>query len=90
LIDVEDEAGQDPKLIAVPIHEVDPRWDEYKCISDIPKHIQEELSVFFKEYKKLESHKYDKVIVYGFKDKDDAYNTVNKAIERFHENHTQK
>jgi inorganic pyrophosphatase len=90
LIDVEDEAWQDPKLIAVPIHEIDPRWDEYKCIWDIPKHIQEELAVFFKEYKRLEARKYEKVIVYWFKDKNDAYEKIDKWIIRFHKEHWEK
>jgi len=87
LIDVEDEAWQDPKLIAVPIHEIDPRRDEYQWIKDIPKHIQEELSVFFKEYKKLETKKYEQVIVYWFGTKLEAYEKVDKWIVRFNEKH---
>ncbi|OQY38611.1 MAG: hypothetical protein B6229_05535 [Spirochaetaceae bacterium 4572_7] len=78
MIDVEDEAGQDPKLIAVPIHDIDPRRDEYKCIKDIPKHTQNELAVFFKEYKKLETKKYEQTIVYGFKDRKTAYEKIDK------------
>lgn len=85
LIDVVDEKWQDPKLIAVPIHEIDPRWDEYQWINDIPKHIKDELSVFFKEYKRLETRKYEQTVVHGFGTKGEAYECVDKAIKRYQE-----
>lgn len=87
VIDVVDEKWQDPKLIAVPTHDIDPRWDEYQGINDIPKHIKEELSVFFKEYKKLETKKYEHTIVHGFETKWQAYEYVDKAIIRYNEKH---
>ncbi|MCK9467389.1 MAG: inorganic diphosphatase [Candidatus Absconditabacterales bacterium] len=83
VLDVVDEKGQDPKLIAVPIHKIDPRWDEYQGINDIPKHIKEELGIFFKEYKKLETKKYEHTVVHGFGTKGEAYEYVDKAIIRY-------
>ena len=56
-----DDAGEDPKIIAVPISEVDPRWDEVHHIDDLGKHMKEEMFMFFKEIKHLEHAKYDKV-----------------------------
>lgn len=90
VIDVVDEKWQDPKLIAVPTHEIDPRWDEYQWINDIPKHIKEELGVFFKEYKKLETRKYEHTVVHGFETKWQAYEYVDKAIIRYKEKHWEK
>jgi len=87
VIDVVDEKWQDPKLIAVPTHDIDPRWDEYQGINDIPKHIKEELGVFFKEYKKLETKKYENTVIHWFGTKWEAYEYVDKGIKRFKEKH---
>ena len=38
-----DDAGDDPKIIAVPISKVDPRRDEVKTIEDLGAHKKEEL-----------------------------------------------
>ncbi len=87
VIDTEDEKGYDPKLIAVPISEIDPRWDEYISIRDIPNHTQSELKLFFKEYKKLEHSKYNQITIKGFGSKEDAYAIIDKAIARYQEKH---
>lgn len=89
VIEVEDEKWQDPKLIAVPKHEIDPRWDEYQGINDIPKHIKEELGIFFKEYKKLETQKYEHTVVHGFGTKWEAYEYIDKGVKRYQEKHGQ-
>ncbi|MBP7007869.1 inorganic diphosphatase [Patescibacteria group bacterium] len=49
------------KLVCVPIDKIDPRRSHVQSINDLNPHLQEELLVFFKEYKKLEKGKYDKV-----------------------------
>ncbi len=63
-----DQDGEDYKVIAVPVSKLDPRRDEVQTIDDLPKHVQEEISIYFKEYKRLEKEKYDKIEIGGFID----------------------
>ncbi|PID34787.1 MAG: inorganic diphosphatase [candidate division SR1 bacterium] len=88
VIDTEDEKGHDPKLIAVPISDIDPRWDEYISVKDIPNHTQNELKLFFKEYKKLEKEKYEQITIKGFGTREEAYSIIEKAQKRYIEKHT--
>jgi len=59
ILTMEDEKGEDDKIIAVPTH--DPRFDEIKDISTVAQHIRAEIADFFVSYKKLEPHKWVKV-----------------------------
>lgn len=87
LIDTEDEKWFDPKLIAVPITEIDPRWEEYMSINDMSNHTQRELKLFFKEYKKLEKEKYEQITIKWFGTREEAYEIIKKAQARFQEKH---
>lgn len=87
VIDTQDEAGLDPKLIAVPITETDPRWDEYISVKDIPNHIQNELKLFFKEYKKLEKEKYEQITIKWFGTREEAYKIIEEAQKRYNDKH---
>jgi inorganic pyrophosphatase len=81
MIQTADQDGQDMKLICVPTDKIDPRWSHIKSIEDLNPHTQEELLAFFKEYKKLEKGKYDKVEIGWFKSIDEAHNLIDQAIE---------
>jgi inorganic pyrophosphatase len=59
LIVMEDEAGLDDKVVAVPIK--DPRFAKIKDISDIPEHTRKEIQEFFETYKRLEPNKWVKL-----------------------------
>jgi inorganic pyrophosphatase len=61
-----DNAGDDPKIIAVPIDDVDPRFSEIHHIDDLGHHMKEELLLLFQEIKILEHDKYEKIEVKGF------------------------
>ena len=65
LIRTSDQDGPDDKVIAVPVSKVDPRFDEIQSIEDLPVHVREEFLLYFKEYKKLEKAKYDKIVIEG-------------------------
>ncbi len=52
-----DREERDEKVIAIPFG--DPQYNEYKNISDLPKHIFEELMHFLTVYKQLENKKVD-------------------------------
>ena len=80
-----DDAGDDPKIIAVPISKVDPRRDEVKTIEDLGAHKKEELEIFFKEIKRLEHKKYDKIQIKGFGDLNDVAEELTTSIKRYQE-----
>jgi inorganic pyrophosphatase len=82
-IDTADEKGVDLKVIAVPTEKVDPRFAEIQSYTDLPKHVQEELLLHFKEIKKLEKAKYDKVVINGWKDKEATMVEIKRAISNY-------
>ena len=81
MIHTADQDGPDMKLICVPVDKIDPRWSHVQSINDLNFHLQEELLGFFKEYKKLEKCKYDKVQIDGFKSIENAYAFIDQAIK---------
>lgn len=78
-----DNAGDDPKIIAVPTGDVDPRWDEIHHIDDLGHHMKEELFTLFKQIKFLEHDKYDKVEVKGFWSVIEAQEEVLSSVDRY-------
>lgn len=87
MIKTSDEKGGDNKILAVPVSKLDPRFDEVKSIADLPKHVQEELLLHFKEIKKLEKAKYDKVQIDGFGSVDEAKAEIQRAMEAYKAKH---
>ncbi len=76
---VEDEKGEDAKILSVPIN--DARFDGYHDITDVHPHKLREIQEFFETYKRLERHKWVK-----FKEWKNAKETaaiVFGSIERF-------
>jgi inorganic pyrophosphatase len=82
-----DQDGADDKIIAVPISKVDPRFDEIQTIEDLPAHVREEFLIYFKEYKKLEKAKYDKIVIEGFKSLEETKEAITKAMEAYKADH---
>jgi inorganic pyrophosphatase len=78
-----DNAGDDPKIIAVPTDDVDPRFSEVHHIDDLGHHMKEELLLLFKEIKILEHDKYEKIEVKGFGTILEAQQEIINSIERF-------
>lgn len=87
MIKTADEKGGDNKILAVPVSKVDPRFDEIQSVEDLPKHVQEELLIHFKEIKKLEKAKYDKVVISGFGSVDEAKAAIETAMKAYAEKH---
>jgi inorganic pyrophosphatase len=83
-----DNAWNDPKIIAVPTEDVDPRWNEVHCIDDLGHHMKEELLLLFKQIKALEHNKYDKIEVLWFWNVLEAQDEILTSIKRFQD--TQK
>ncbi len=76
---MEDEAGMDEKLIAVPISKIDPTYNDVNSLEDLPKATLDKIKNFFETYKLLEPNKWVKVK--DFKSKDEAKKILQKAIE---------
>jgi inorganic pyrophosphatase len=58
LIVMEDEKGEDDKIVAVPVK--DPRFEEIKTIEDLSEHTKKVIQEFFESYKRLEPGKFVK------------------------------
>ena len=83
VLHTEDEAGIDPKIICVPSHKTDPRWDNIQSVNDLGEHRIKELKLFFREYKKLEPTKYEQIIIGDIGSAEEAQTIIKKAIKAF-------
>lgn len=77
---MEDNAGQDEKIIAVPSTELTKRYDQVYEYSDIPKITLQQIEHFFEHYKDLEPGKWVKIG--NWHGADDAKQLIVEAIER--------
>jgi inorganic pyrophosphatase len=75
---MEDEAGQDEKILALPVHKLTKRYDRVKTFSDLPAITLEQIKHFFEHYKDLEPGKWVKVL--GWRDVEEAKMLIEKAI----------
>ncbi len=78
---LEDEEGEDPKILSVPIR--DPRFDGYKDLADVHPHLLKEIREFFETYKRLELRKFVRFI--GWKEAEEAKKTINYAMNLYKE-----
>lgn len=76
---MEDEAGLDNKILAVPVESISPSQGYIKTIEDVDQRLLKKIEHFFTHYKDLESTKWVKV--QGWKDKAEALEEVQKGIE---------
>ena len=78
---MEDEAGMDEKLLAVPVTKIDPRYENINDFSDLPRATQDRIKNFFETYKLLEPGKWVKVK--GFENAKKAQEILDKAIKNY-------
>ncbi len=78
---MEDEAGMDEKLLAVPVTKVDPTYEKIESYEDLPKATLNKIKNFFETYKMLEPNKWVKVK--DFKGKDEALKLLESAIKNY-------
>jgi inorganic pyrophosphatase len=81
VLEMEDEAGQDEKIIAVPLKKIDPFWGIYENIDDIPQIYKDQIKHFFENYKTLEPGKWVKIK--NWLNKEKAEELINKALENY-------
>ncbi|MCW1293822.1 MAG: inorganic diphosphatase [Candidatus Parvarchaeota archaeon] len=77
LLLMEDEAGTDNKIIAVPVDKVDPASSMIKTMDDIPQYLKDKIKHFFEHMKELEKGKF--VRFKGFSNKDGAIKELKEA-----------
>ena len=77
---MEDNAGQDEKIIAVPSHHLTKRYDHVSSAEDLPEITLQQIEHFFEHYKDLEPGKWVKIG--DWHGVEDARRLVSEAIER--------
>ena len=77
---MEDNAGQDEKIIAVPSHRLTKRWDHVNNHFDLPEITLQQIEHFFEHYKDLEPGKWVKIG--DWLGADQAKRLIVEAIER--------
>lgn len=81
MLEMEDEAGIDTKIIAVPPVKIDPFYGTYEDIGDVAESLKNKMKHFYENYKTLEPGKWVKIK--EWKDKATAVADVKKGMENF-------
>lgn len=79
MLEMEDEAGIDTKIIAVPTKKIDPAFANIKDIIDIDEATKNKIKHFFNHYKELEPGKWVKTK--DFLSKDKALEDIKKSMK---------
>ncbi len=77
---MEDEAGQDEKIVAVPIDKLHPYYTGVSSYRDLPKILLDQIAHFFNHYKDLEEGKWVKIKRWG--EADEACRMIETAIRQ--------
>ena len=73
-----DEAGQDEKILAVPVDALNPYYKDVKSYEDLPEILIKRISHFFEHYKDLEENKWVKIDRWG--GPEEAFEMIRKGI----------
>ncbi len=77
---MQDEAGQDEKILAVPVDKLHPFYSNIRSYTDLPPVLIEQIAHFFEHYKDLEKGKWVKVVCWL--DAEEAKKLIVDAIDR--------
>ena len=77
---MEDEAGLDEKILAVPCHRLTKYYDNIRDYNDLPEILLQRIAHFFEQYKALEPNKWVKV--QGWQGLDEAKRLILEGIEK--------
>ncbi|WP_029009508.1 inorganic diphosphatase [Azospirillum halopraeferens] len=77
---MEDEGGEDEKLLAVPVSKLHPFYADVTSYKDLPEILTEQIAHFFQHYKDLEKGKWVKILRWG--DADEAAQKIIEGVER--------
>lgn len=82
MLNMTDEAGEDNKILAVPMPKVCPLYQDIQSLDDLPKLLLKQIEHFFEHYKDLESGKWVKVE--RWHPAEDAKTEILESIQRWH------
>ena len=77
---MQDEGGEDEKIIAVPSRRLTKRYDRVENYTDLPEITIHQIQHFFEHYKDLEPGKWVKFVRWG--DKEEAHRLILEGMER--------
>ena len=77
---MEDEKGEDEKILAVPHDKMSPFYKDISSYRDLPDILVNQIAHFFEHYKDLEEGKWVKIIRWG--DTAEAVDYIRQSIER--------
>lgn len=80
ILKMQDEAGGDEKIIAVPSSKLTKRYERIRSFSDLPEITLQQIQHFFEHYKDLEPDKWVKLMGWG--DQAEAGRVIMESIER--------
>ena len=75
---MEDEAGADEKIVAVPADDLFPYYAEVSSYRQLPKILRDQLAHFFQHYKDLEQGKWVEIKRWG--EAEEAHKMIEAAI----------
>ncbi len=81
VLKMEDDGGQDEKILAVPASRLHPFYNDVENYTDLPTILTDQIYHFFNHYKDLEKNKWVKIEGWG--DKDEAAAIIEQAIRRY-------
>lgn len=81
MLQMEDEAGMDAKLLAVPVSKLTPIYDRVHTVDDLQPLLLMQITHFFEHYKDLETSKWVKVK--GWTGIDSAKKEIMDSVRRF-------
>jgi inorganic pyrophosphatase len=82
VLKMQDEAGGDEKIVAVPTTRLTRRYEQVHNYTDLPEISRQQIQHFFEHYKDLESTKWVKVLGWG--DAAEAQEFILRSIARAH------
>lgn len=83
MLKMTDEAGEDDKIVAVPIEKITGLYRDISDVRDLPELIRDQIAHFFDHYKDLERGKWVKID--GWRDAQAAKDEILNSIKRFDE-----
>ena len=81
MLKMEDDGGQDAKVLAVPVSKLTPLYDKIESYTDINELTLRQIVHFFEHYKDLEPGKWVKIV--GWCGKDEAREEIVNGIKAF-------
>lgn len=81
VLKMRDEAGEDAKIVAVPVQKLSSLYDNVASVYDLPQGLRDAIAHFFENYKDLDKGKW--VEIDGWDDRDAARREIEASAARF-------